>query len=125
MRWFNTAGPCNPDNHYVISSASRLPGIDRLIRQQGYFVMHAPRQTGKTTAMLTLAQELTAAGTYTALLVSVEVGAAYPNDPDRAERSILTAWEDAASVWLPPELQPPDWSTVHHRTCLTTVDTTV
>ena len=114
MRWFNTAGPCNPDNHYVVSSASRLPGIDRLIRQQGYFVMHAPRQTGKTTAMLTLAQELTAAGTYTALLVSVEVGAAYPNDPDRAERSILTAWEDAASVWLPPELQPPDWSNVQH-----------
>jgi type II secretory pathway predicted ATPase ExeA len=63
--------------------------------------------------MLSLAQELTAAGTYTALLVSVEVGAAYPNDPDRAERSILTAWVDAASVWLPPELQPPDWSNVH------------
>jgi type II secretory pathway predicted ATPase ExeA len=112
MRWFNTAGPCNPDNHYTVSSKSRLPGIDRLIRQQGYFVIHAPRQTGKTTAMLSLAQELTAAGTYTALLVSVEVGAAYPNDPDRAERSILTAWVDAASVWLPPELQPPDWSNV-------------
>ena len=114
MRWFNTAGPCNPDIHYVVPSASRLPGVDRLIQQQGYFVMHAPRQTGKTTAMLSLAQELTAAGTYTALLVSVEVGAAYSSDPDRAERSILIAWEDAASVWLPPELRPPDWSDVHH-----------
>jgi type II secretory pathway predicted ATPase ExeA len=112
MRWFNTAGPCQPDIHYLLSSQSRLPEVVQLIQQRGYFVIHAPRQTGKTTAMLTLAQELTAAGTYTALLVSAEVGAAYSYHPDRAERAILTAWQDAASVWLPPELQPPDWSQV-------------
>lgn len=35
----------------------RLPQLDRLIAQQGYFVIHAPRQTGKTTAMLS-GQEL-------------------------------------------------------------------
>ena len=64
MRWFNTAGPCKSDIHYMLSSQQRLPEVTRLIAQQGYFVIHAPRQTGKTTAMLTLAQELTATGTY-------------------------------------------------------------
>jgi type II secretory pathway predicted ATPase ExeA len=112
MRWFNTAGPCQPDIHYLLSAQARLPEVVQLIQQRGYFIIHAPRQTGKTTAMLTLAQELTAAGTYTALLVSAEVGAAYSHRPDQAERAILSAWQDAASVWLPPELQPPDWSQV-------------
>jgi molybdopterin-guanine dinucleotide biosynthesis protein len=37
-------------------------------------VLHAPRQTGKTTAMLALAQELTASGRYAAALVSAEGG---------------------------------------------------
>ena len=114
MRWFNTAGPCQPDIHYVLSSQQRLPEVAKLIAQRGYFVIHAPRQTGKTTAMLNLAQELTATGIYTALMVSTEVGAAYPHEPERAERAILSAWQDAASVWLPTELQPPDWSNVAH-----------
>jgi hypothetical protein len=34
----------------------RLPTIERLIEQRNYFVIHAPRQTGKSTAMLALAQ---------------------------------------------------------------------
>jgi AAA domain len=109
-RWFNTAGPCKSDIHYILPSLHRLPQVEQLIAQQGYFIIHAPRQVGKTTAMLTLAQQLTAAGTYTALMVSAEVGAAYSQNPDRAHAVILRAWQDAASVWLTPELQPPDWS---------------
>jgi hypothetical protein len=95
-----------------LSAQYRLPEIAQLIEQRGDFIIHAPRQTGKTTAMLTMAQELTAAGTYTALMVSAEVGAAYFQAPERAERAILSAWQDAASVWLPPEFQPPDGSPV-------------
>lgn len=49
-RWFNTAGPCKADIHYMLSPTSRLPDLERLIAQQNYFVIHAPRQTGKTTA---------------------------------------------------------------------------
>jgi hypothetical protein len=55
-KWFNTAGPCKPDIHYMLSPLDRLPNLERLVAQRGYFVIHAPRQTGKTTAMLTLAQ---------------------------------------------------------------------
>ncbi|MGB3291710.1 MAG: AAA-like domain-containing protein [Phormidesmis sp.] len=109
-RWFNTAGPCQPEIHYMLPSIERLPSVARLVSQQCCFVIHAPRQTGKTTAMLTLAQQLTAQGKYAALMVSVEVGAAYPQSPEKAEVAILRAWLDAATFWLPLELHPSDWS---------------
>ncbi|MBE9060770.1 ATP-binding protein [cf. Phormidesmis sp. LEGE 11477] len=116
-RWFNTAGPCNPAKHYMLPSMDRLPSIKRLIEQDGYFVVHAPRQTGKTTAMLTLAQELTNEGEYAALIVSVEVGAAYAQTDAQSRESadtvILRAWKDAATFWLPSDLHPPDWSSLH------------
>lgn len=108
-KWFNTAGPCKPDIHYMLSPTQRMPDLKRLIAQENYFVVHAPRQTGKTTAMLTLAQELTASGAYAAVLVSAEVGAAFPDQPAIAENAILGAWWDAASFWLPLELRPQPW----------------
>ena len=58
-RWFNIAGPCDPRDHYMLPATARLPEAMRLIAQKNYFVLHAPRQTGKTTAMLALARELT------------------------------------------------------------------
>jgi len=109
MRFFNTAGPCKPDIHYMLSPTARLPQVQRLIAQQGYFVLHAPRQTGKTTAMLALAQELTASGRYVSVMVSVESGSAFNADLDTAELAILDAWRRAARVRLPAELHPPEW----------------
>ncbi len=70
-RWFNTAGPCQPKMHYMLPSMPRLPQLETLIDRAGYFVLHAPRQVGKTTAMLTIAQELTAQGKYTAVMASL------------------------------------------------------
>jgi hypothetical protein len=67
MRFFNTAGPCKPDMHYMLPAADRLPGVPRTIDRQGYFVIHGPRQSGKTTAMLELAKQLTAAGGWTSV----------------------------------------------------------
>lgn len=109
-RWFNTAGPCKPDKHFMLPSLDRLPAVMDIIDQEGYFVIHAPRQTGKTTAMLTLAQQLTETGQYAAVMVSAEVGAAYTESPKEADIAILRAWFDAATFWLPAELHPPDWS---------------
>ena len=92
QKWFNTAGPCKPDIHYMLSATERLPEIKQLIAQENYFVIHAPRQVGKTTAMLALAQELTASGAYTSVMVSAEVGATFPDEPEKAEEIILAAW---------------------------------
>ena len=108
-RFFNTAGPCKPEDHYMLPAAARLPDVPRLVAQKGYFVIHAPRQTGKTTAMFEIAQALTAAGHYVAVMVSVEVGAAFNDDPGAAELAILSAWRSAAETWLPADLQPPPW----------------
>jgi type II secretory pathway predicted ATPase ExeA len=108
-KWFNTAGPCKADIHYMLSPLARLPELTGLIGQQGYFVIHAPRQTGKTTTMLALAQQLTASGQYAAVLLSAEVGAVFPHDPGLAEKAILDAWKDDISFWLPPDLQPDPW----------------
>jgi type II secretory pathway predicted ATPase ExeA len=87
----------------------RLPNLGRLIAQESYFVIHAPRQTGKTTAMLALAKQLTESGNYAAVMVSAEVGAPFSDDPGTAELAILGAWSDAIAIRLPQELQPPAW----------------
>ncbi|MCL9795526.1 P-loop NTPase family protein [Frankia sp. AgKG'84/4] len=55
----------------------RPPG---LVDQDGYFVVHAPRQTGKTTALRALAAELTASGRSAALYFSCEFGEAAGDD---------------------------------------------
>ena len=47
---FNIAGPCFPDEHYMLPALERLPGIMRIVEQKSYFVLHAARQSGKTTA---------------------------------------------------------------------------
>jgi len=108
-KWFNTAGPCQPDIHYTLSSTERIPELTQLIAQRNYFVIHAPRQVGKTTAMLTLAQELTASGAYTAVMLSLEVGAVFPHDPGAAERAILDEWKQSIQFRLPENLYPPEY----------------
>jgi type II secretory pathway predicted ATPase ExeA len=108
-RWFNIAGPCKDDIHYMLSPTIRLPDLEELIQQCSYFVLHAPRQTGKTTAMLSLAQQLTATGNYAAVMVSVEVGSAFNHDPNAAELAILGIWRNTIEDSLPPELQPQSW----------------
>jgi type II secretory pathway predicted ATPase ExeA len=110
-RWFNTAGPCQSDIHYMLPPTQRLPALERLIEQRSYFVVHAPRQTGKSTAMLALAQQLTESGRYTSVMLSAEVGNPFNAHPEQAERAILDAWLDTASVYLPEPLVPSiDWT---------------
>ncbi|WP_437313391.1 ATP-binding protein [Sorangium sp. So ce385] len=106
-RWFNTAGPCDPADHYMLPPEERLPGIRDLIDRKAYFVLHAPRQIGKTTSLLTLAQALTREGRYVAILVTMEVGAPFPDDLGAAELAVLAAWRRIAGWQLPSELQPP------------------
>ncbi|MEZ4405299.1 MAG: ATP-binding protein [Polyangiales bacterium] len=108
-RHFNTAGPCDPVDHYMLPPEQRLPEVRGLVDQKAYFVLHAPRQVGKTTALLSLAKALTAEARYAALLVSMETGAAFPDDVGAAELAILAEWRIAARAQLPSELQPPPW----------------
>ena len=62
MRFFHTASPIKPALHYHVPPLSRLDTDDLLllIRQEKYFVLHAPRQTGKTSALFALKDALNA-----------------------------------------------------------------
>lgn len=107
MHTFNTAGPCRPDQHYMVPPDRRLPGLVELIEKQAYFVVHAPRQTGKTTTMKAIARRLTGEGRYAALHFSCEIARAFPEDVAAAEQAIWFALEKAAEADLPPALRPP------------------
>ncbi|MBK9264041.1 MAG: ATP-binding protein [Polyangiaceae bacterium] len=106
-RFFNTAGPCKPEMHYMIPAAERLPDAPKVIDQFGYFVVHAPRQTGKTTTLRALAKKLTAEGKYAALHFSCEAGEVAGDDYAEAQRGLLSRIRREAQSALPLELQPP------------------
>ena len=71
-KFFNIAGPCNPDKHYMLPAQERCKGILELINQEQYFVIHAARQTGKTTLLFELERQLNASAEYHALYCSLE-----------------------------------------------------
>lgn len=109
-RHFNPTGPCKPSLHYMLPPDQQLPGVRALVDEQGHFVLPAqPRRQGATTALLALAASLTAEGRYAALLVSMETGAAFPDDVGAAELAILGEWRMAARYQLPAAQQPPAW----------------
>jgi hypothetical protein len=120
MRFFNTAGPCDHHKHYMLPAAERLPDARRLIDAESYFVVHAPRQTGKTTTLRALARELTAEGRYAALHYSCETGEPAGDDYGAAQRAVLAAIRRNAGYSLPPELQPPPWPTADDASLLST-----
>jgi hypothetical protein len=93
----------------MLGPTERLPlnVLTRLIQGANYFVLHAPRQIGKTTAMLGLAQQLNAMGHYIAIVLSTEVGAPFRDDPGAAELAILDSWRADADFYLSAEHQPP------------------
>ena len=90
MRSFNTAGPVKPAKHYCIPPLERidLDEVLRLVRDEQYFVLHAPRQTGKTSALLALAEVLNGRG-YRCVYVTVETARTARNDVQRAMRTVL------------------------------------
>ena len=100
MRSFNTAGPVKPDKHYSIPPLERfdLDEVLRLIRNEKYFVLHAPRQTGKTSALLALRDLLNSgeAGEFRCVDVNVEVGQVARDDTARGMRSVLGNLADSA-----------------------------
>ena len=71
-KYFNIAGPCFPAKHYMLPALDRMPAVRRLVEQEMYFVIHAPRQTGKTTAVKALVREINASGEKVALYCTLE-----------------------------------------------------
>ncbi|MDI6791499.1 MAG: AAA-like domain-containing protein [bacterium] len=105
-RFFNTAGPCKPEMHYTVDSLPRLPDVRNLIEEGHYFILHAPRQTGKTTYLYALMNQLNKEGKYTALTVNIQAAA---SGRDAAHAMIIAASDIHMQACLHlPEAERPE-----------------
>ena len=91
MRRFNTEGPTRSARHYQIDPLTRVDVADlqELVAEERYFIVHAPRQTGKTTVLLAFQDLLNGTGDYCCLYANLEVGQAAREDTGRAMQAIL------------------------------------
>ena len=110
IRFFNTTGPCNPDDHYMLPPADRLVGaqLHRYIRDKLYWVLHAPRQTGKTTFLQSWMREINAGDEAVACYVSVEVCQGISEIENAIPSICGTIREFAQSFGLPVPPMPKD-----------------
>lgn len=106
-RFFNTTGPCNPDKHYMLAPEQRIVygQLGRYVELELYWVLHAPRQTGKTTFLQSWMKSINASGKAVACYVSVERCQQFP-DAVNAIRMACEAIIGYAQAFLPPGYVP-------------------
>ena len=104
-KFFNVAGPCFPAKHYMLPALDRMPEIRRLVEQEMYFVVHAPRQTGKTTAVQALVDEINDKGEMIALYCTLETLQKATN-PARAAMAIAGLLQSNAEKVFPQYFEP-------------------
>jgi len=101
--FFNIAGPCIPGEHYIIDP---LRGIDDklmgLIDSKQYFLIHAARQSGKTTLLQALTRKLNSSGRYYALYCSLEAMSEF-TDPEKGIPSIVKLIKAALDMFDMPK----------------------
>ncbi len=116
MRFFNTAGPVRPDEHYCVPPLGRLDldEVLRLIETKKYFVLHAPRQTGKTSALLALCDLLNGQG-YGCVYTTFETARTARDDVERAMRAMLAGLALRARLTLDDHFLDDAWPDVLAR----------
>lgn len=107
MVTFTTDGPGNATLHHLLPPAARVAEIQSLVEQGRYFVFRAPGRSGKTTALRSLAANLTADNRFAALCCSSKVAAAAGSDLVLAQNSLISAIRIAAERDLPESFRPP------------------
>src|SRR5262249_19268179 len=103
MRFFNTAGPINPEEHYFVSGRLNFKEVLSLIERKQFFVLHAPRQSGKTTAIQEFIRKLNSLGKYAAVYVNVESAQAARDKVEKALLTIIEALKYAIEEYLGDE----------------------
>ena len=125
MRYFPSCAsstppvPSSPADHYCIPPLARL-NLDEvlgLVRDKRYFVLHAPRQTGKTSALLALQDLLNsgAAGDFRCVYANLEAGQALRENVEGAMRAILYEMEFQAHATLGDESLASVWPDILER----------
>ena len=92
-RFFNTAGPTIVEDHYTVALMERIDWdeIQHLIRSKRYFVLHAPRQTGKTSTLLAIMESLNQSGQYRAVYANIEGAQTARGDVTRGIPTVCSA----------------------------------
>jgi len=100
--FFNTAGPTKPDLHYHLDPLARVdwPEIQHLIATQRYFVLHAPRQTGKTTTLLAMMKALNEGGRYACAYANIEGAQAARGDATQGIPAACDAVARSIALYL-------------------------
>ena len=104
-RFFNTTGPCDPNDHYVLPPERWMADLVQLVDREQYFVIHAPHRLGKTTAMRAFAARLRTQG-YVALTSTLETSQGMV-EVEQAEHLWLEAIALTAEFDLPEAHRPP------------------
>ncbi len=114
MRYFNTEGEVVAAKHYCIPPLQRvdLDEILTLIDREKYFILHAPRQTGKTSVLAALAHHLNATGRFRCVYTNVEDAQAARQDVGAAMRSILHSLGEEAAWTTGEELVGEIWPAI-------------
>jgi len=101
-RFFNTAGPTIPADHYHLDPLQRLDWdeVRHLIDTKRYFVLHAPRQTGKTTTLLAMMKALNAGGRYACAYANIEGAQAARGDETQGIPAACDALVNAIDLYL-------------------------
>lgn len=90
-KFFNTAGPIIREDNYCIDPLKRINKDENmtLIGKKRYFILHAPRQTGKTSSLLALQDFINKEGHYKCLYVNVEPAQTARSDVARGMKAII------------------------------------
>jgi len=91
MRYFNTVGVTDPKRHYFLPHRLNWDQLEEFIEKQYYFILHAPRQSGKTTAIKEFVRHLNQEEKYCALYLSTEIAKVAVNNVAQANK--LLAYE--------------------------------
>ncbi len=102
-KFFNTVGAINPEDNYFIPHRLDWNQLTNFIKKKYYFVLHAPRQSGKTTAIIEFVKHLNQEGKYRALYLSVESAHYSVNDVIKSVQAILGQFKMCITHFLPKE----------------------
>lgn len=101
-KFFNTAGPTITEDHYYLDPLSRLDWdeVQYLIQAKRYFVLHAPRQTGKTSTLLAIMKALNEGDRYACAYANIEGAQAARGDETQGIPAACSAIARSIELYL-------------------------
>ena len=116
MKYFNVAGPCIEGRHYMLDATERLHNeLVELINDEHYYVIHAARQTGKTTLLINFANQINKEGKYYAVYCSLE-NAYTEKEAKDGIKSIVFSLRSAFQIFsMPPFFTNDEISEIEHN----------